>query len=621
MNVLSAEGLSKSFHETPLFTNLTIGLSANQKCALIAANGTGKTTLMKILAGTETPESGTVTVRSGYTVGYLSQQPEFNEELSVLDGLFKDENEVLKVIGDYEKAVALHADASVLQNLIEKIDALNGWTFEARVREVLGRLGIHDFDKKIKYLSGGQKKRLMLSKLLIEDPDILLLDEPTNHLDIEMIEWLENYLNGLNKAILIISHDRYFIDGVCSSIIELDNQKLFEYKGNYAYYLEKKTLREQVSESEIDKARNLYRRELEWMRKQPKARGTKQKAREDSFYETEKVAKQKKGDDKLNITLQMNRLGSKILEFEYISKAYNDKVLLKDFAYTFKRGERIGIVGKNGVGKTTLLNLVMGLDKPDAGKIKAGQTVVFGYFSQEKMILEEDKRVIDIVRDITDYVDLGGGNYMNVAQFLTKWNFPGSKQHTYVSKLSGGERSRLHLLTVLLKNPNFLILDEPTNDLDIVTLNTLEDFLMSYEGCMLLVTHDRYFMDKLVDHILVFEGDGKIKDINGNYTDYREQKEEEKKEAVKEKKEITDNSFSKNNQPKNKLTFKEKMEFETLEKEIEKLEAKKTELLTDMNSGNIAHDKLNAVSNEYLQVCNTIEEKTIRWLELSEFAR
>lgn len=621
MNVLSAEGLSKSFHETPLFTNLTIGLSANQKCALIAANGTGKTTLMKILAGAETPESGTVTVRSGYTVGYLSQQPEFNEELSVLDGLFKDENEVLKVIGDYEKAVALHADAAVLQNLIEKIDTLNGWTFEARVREVLGRLGIHDFDKKIKYLSGGQKKRLMLSKLLIEDPDIFLLDEPTNHLDIEMIEWLENYLNGLNKAILIISHDRYFIDGVCSSIIELDNQKLFEYKGNYAYYLEKKTLREQVSESEIDKARNLYRRELEWMRKQPKARGTKQKAREDSFYETEKVAKQKKSDDKLNITLQMNRLGSKILEFEYISKAYNDKVLLKDFAYTFKRGERIGIIGKNGVGKTTLLNLVMGLDKPDAGKIKAGQTVVFGYFSQEKMILEEDKRVIDVVRDITDYVDLGGGNYMNVAQFLTKWNFPGSKQHTYVSKLSGGERSRLHLLTVLLKNPNFLILDEPTNDLDIVTLNTLEDFLMSYEGCMLLVTHDRYFMDKLVDHILVFEGDGKIKDINGNYTDYREQKEEERKEAVKEKKEIPDNNVVKNNQPKNKLTFKEKMEFEGLEKDIEKLETKKAELLKEMNSGNIAHDKLNAVSNEYQQVCNTIEEKTMRWLELSEFAK
>jgi ATP-binding cassette subfamily F protein uup len=621
MNVLSAEGLSKSFHETPLFTNLTIGLSANQKCALIAANGTGKTTLMKILAGAETPESGTVTVRSGYTVGYLSQQPEFNEELSVLDGLFKDENEVLKVIGDYEKAVALHADAAVLQNLIDKIDTLNGWTFEARVREVLGRLGIHDFDKKIKYLSGGQKKRLMLSKLLIEDPDIFLLDEPTNHLDIEMIEWLENYLNGLNKAILIISHDRYFIDGVCSSIIELDNQKLFEYKGNYAYYLEKKTLREQVSESEIDKARNLYRRELEWMRKQPKARGTKQKAREDSFYETEKVAKQKKSDDKLNITLQMNRLGSKILEFEYISKAYNDKVLLKDFAYTFKRGERIGIVGKNGVGKTTLLNLVMGLDKPDAGKIKAGQTVVFGYFSQEKMILEEDKRVIDVVRDITDYVDLGGGNYMNVAQFLTKWNFPGSKQHTYVSKLSGGERSRLHLLTVLLKNPNFLILDEPTNDLDIVTLNTLEDFLMSYEGCMLLVTHDRYFMDKLVDHILVFEGDGKIKDINGNYTDYREQKEEERKEAVKEKKEIPDNNVVKNNQPKNKLTFKEKMEFEGLEKDIEKLETKKAELLTEMNSGSIAHDKLNAVSNEYQHVCNTIEEKTMRWLELSEFAK
>lgn len=621
MNVLSAEGLSKSFHETPLFSNLTIGLSANQKCALIAANGTGKTTLMKILAGAESVEEGNVTVRSGYTIGYLSQQPEFNEELSVLDGLFSDENEVLKVIGDYEKAVALHADASVLQNLIEKIDALNGWTFEARVREVLGRLGIHDFDKKIKLLSGGQKKRLMLSKLLIEDPDIFLLDEPTNHLDIEMIEWLENYLNGLNKAMLIISHDRYFIDGVCSSILELENQKLFEYKGNYAYYLEKKSLRQQVSESEIDKARNLYRRELEWMRKQPKARGTKQKAREDSFYETEKVAKQKKNDDKLNITLQMNRLGSKILEFEYINKAYEDKVLLKDFAYTFKRGERIGIVGKNGVGKTTLLSLVMGLDKPDSGKIKAGQTVVFGYYSQEKMKLEQDKRVIDVVRDITEYVDLGKGNYMNVAQFLTKWNFPGSKQHTYVSKLSGGERSRLHLLTVLLKNPNFLILDEPTNDLDIVTLNTLEDFLVSYEGCMLLVTHDRYFMDKLVDHILVFEGNGIIKDINGNYTDYRAQKEDERKDAAKEKKEALVNVVPAINQTKIKLSYKEKIELESLEKEIEELEILKTQLLTEMNSGNIAHDKLLNVSENYQSVCHDIEEKTIRWLELSDFAR
>ena len=420
---------------------------------------------------------------------------------------------------------------------------------------------------------------------------------------------------------LIISHDRYFIDGVCSSILELENQKLFEYKGNYAYYLEKKSLRQQVSESEIDKARNLYRRELEWMRKQPKARGTKQKAREDSFYETEKVAKQKKNDDKLNITLQMNRLGSKILEFEYINKAYEDKVLLKDFAYTFKRGERIGIVGKNGVGKTTLLSLVMGLDKPDSGKIKAGQTVVFGYYSQEKMKLEQDKRVIDVVRDITEYVDLGKGNYMNVAQFLTKWNFPGSKQHTYVSKLSGGERSRLHLLTVLLKNPNFLILDEPTNDLDIVTLNTLEDFLVSYEGCMLLVTHDRYFMDKLVDHILVFEGNGIIKDINGNYTDYRAQKEDERKDAAKEKKEALVNVVPAINQTKIKLSYKEKIELESLEKEIEELEILKTQLLTEMNSGNIAHDKLLNVSENYQSVCHDIEEKTIRWLELSDFAR
>lgn len=621
MNVLSAEGLSKSYHETPLFSNLTIGLSAGQKCALIAANGSGKSTLMKILAGFEQPDAGSVTLRSGHTIGYLSQQHDFNEELSVLEGLFDNKNEIFKIIGEYEKAIALHAQPDVLQHLIEKIDALNGWTFEARVREVLGRLGVHDFEKKIKFLSGGQKRRLMLSKLLIEDADILLLDEPTNHLDIEMIEWLENYLNSLNKAMLIISHDRYFIDGVCSSILELDNRTLFEYKGNYAYYLEKKMLREQVLVSEIDKARNLYRRELDWMRKQPKARGTKQKAREDSFYETEKIAKQKKADDKLNITLQMSRLGSKILEFEYISKSYEEKVLLKDFAYTFKRGERIGIVGPNGVGKTTLLNLVMGLDKPDSGKIKAGQTVIFGYYSQEKMRLTEDKRVIDVVRDIAEYIDLGKGNYMNVSQFLTKWNFPGSKQHTYVSKLSGGERSRLHLLTILLKNPNFLILDEPTNDLDIVTLNTLEEFLLGYEGCMLLVTHDRYFMDRLVDHILVFEGDGVIKDINGNYTDYRELKDELRKESVREKRITAAETQQKNITPKNKLTYKEKLELEKLEQEIEKLEEIKSKLLHEMNSGDVPHDKLIEVSNEYQKVSTSIEDKTLRWMELSDFAK
>lgn len=619
MNVLSAESLSKSYNEKFLFKELSLSLHDGDKIAMIAANGTGKTTLMNIIAGKEFADSGTVVCRRDFTLAYLEQDPQFDTEQTVINTIFSEHTAIADVLAEYEKYLLLNKNDDYLHSLIEKIDALNGWSFEARVREILHRLGIGEFDKQIKFLSGGQRKRLALASLLIKDADILLLDEPTNHLDLDMIEWLESYLKSLNKSMLIISHDRYFIDSVCNAIFELEDGKLFQYKGNYAYYLEKKGERDKIRASEIGKAQNLYTRELDWMRRQPKARGTKQKAREDAFYRVEEKAKQKMPDEKINITMQMNRLGSKILEFEYVSKSYGDKTILQDFAYTFKRGERIGIVGKNGVGKSTLLNMVMNLVKPDRGKIKPGETVVFGYFTQQAMQFEENKRVIDIARDIADYVDLGDGEWMNVSRFLERFQFKGNKQHDFVSKLSGGEKRRLYLLTILLKNPNFLILDEPTNDLDIVTLNTLEDFLMEYQGCLLLVTHDRYFMDKLVDHIFVFEGNGIVKDINGNYTDYREQRELLLKTAETEKKSAEPVHENKPQQ-KTKLSFNEKREFDLLEKEISELEKKKTQLLTELEK-TTDHQQLHAASLEYDHTLKLIEEKTHRWLELAEFVK
>lgn len=619
MNYLAAEGLSKSFTETPLFTDISISLQKNQKMALIAANGTGKSTLLKILAGKETPDSGSVSVRNGIAIGYLEQDPKMDPSLSVMDAVFDGSNPVLKALGDYEVLSALgeKADHDELQRLIDLIDSLQAWDFEAKAREILSRLGIHRLDQKSATLSGGQKKRVALAKLLIEEPDLLLLDEPTNHLDLDMIEWLENYLKNLNKTVMMISHDRYFIDQVCDTIAELDRNKIYIYKGNYAYYLEKKEEREFREGREIDKARNLMRTELEWMRRQPKARGTKQKARIDSFYRLEEKAGSAKADDKMKMTMQMSRMGSKILELENICKSYGDHVLFHNFSHIFKRGEKVGIVGKNGTGKSTLLNMIMGSVKPDAGRIKAGETMVFGYYNQEGMNLPADKRVIDVVKDIAEYVETGNGNYLNVSQFLNHFRFKGSKQHNLVSKLSGGEKRRLHLLTILLRNPNFLILDEPTNDLDIVTLNLLEDFLQDYEGCMLLVTHDRYFMDRLVDHIFVLEGNGKVKDINGNYTEYRE----ETRLSVREQSAAGKEKPAADNSPKEKpvkLSYKEKKELESLEKEISDLEAEKARIENLLSESSTDPEKLQEASVSYKKISEALDEKSMRWLELSE---
>jgi ATP-binding cassette subfamily F protein uup len=626
MNIFTAEKISKSFNEKPLFSDLDISLNEGQKLALIAANGSGKTTLLRIIAGKDTPDSGKVSYRSDLRMGYLEQDPFFAPGASILDCIFEPGHPVLHAIGEYERLLALGEDVDhvELQNVMDTLDSLNGWDYEARASEVLGRLGIHDLDKPVNQLSGGQKKRISLARLLIEDHELLLLDEPTNHLDLDMIEWLENYLKRQNKTILLISHDRYFLDTVCNSIAELEDGKIFTYNGGYAYYLEKKEEREAQQRATVDKARNTYRKELEWMRRQPKARTTKSKSRQESFYDVEEVAKSRKTESKMQITMQMNRLGSKILELENVCKSFDGKTLMTDFSYTFKRGEKIGLIGRNGAGKSTLLNIIMELIKPDKGRVKSGETVVYGYYSQQGMQLPEDKRVIDVVKDIAEYVETGNGNWIAVSQFLNHFNFSGAKQHAFVSKLSGGEKKRLYLLTILLKNPNFLILDEPTNDLDIVTLNILEEFLEGYQGCMLMVTHDRYFMDRLVDHVFVLDGTGVVKDIHGNYTDYRELFEISAKQQAKldkakaEKAEKEEVKIEVAPVKKSKLSYKEQRELETIEKELEDLEVKKKGIVELMNDTSQSHDALAKAAIDYQKIEETIDLKTLRWLELQE---
>jgi ATP-binding cassette subfamily F protein uup len=621
MNILTAEGLSKSFSEKILFEGISISLQKNQKSALIAANGFGKSTLLKIIAGRETADQGKVSIRNSVTLGYLEQEPPLNPNARIIDVIFDSTSLVLNALGRYEKLVDLGdlADQNELQNTIDLIESLGAWDHESKAREILSKLGIHDLERTINTLSGGQKKRVALARLLVEEPDLLLLDEPTNHLDLDMIEWLEGYLSKLNKTLLLISHDRYFIEGVCDTILELTQNKLYSYSGNYAYYLEKKEEREFREGREIDKANNLLRTELDWMRRQPKARSTKQKARIDSFYELEKKANSGNVEDKMQITMQMSRMGSKILELENICKSMRGKVLIKDLSHTFKRGEKIGVVGKNGSGKSTLLNMIMGLIKPDEGRIRSGETIKFGYFSQDGLELPADKRVIEVARDIAEYVETGNGNYMNVTKFLEHFRFHPSTQYNYVSKLSGGEKRRLQLLTVLLQGPNFLILDEPTNDLDIVTLNLLEEFLIGYEGCLLLVTHDRYFMDKLVDHVFVLTEGGNVLDIHGNYSTYRNAASSIEKPMVKaDSVETQQDSRTKNR--KEKLSYKEQIEFEKLEKEIVELEKEKIRLETLLSNPESSSEQISYASSLYGSLGQKIDEKTMRWLELAEKA-
>ena len=606
-----------------LFDDITFGIEKGQKVAFIAKNGTGKSTFLNILAGKEGYDSGNVVFRKGVKVGILSQMPEFNESLTISKVLFDSESDQIKAILAYEKAIENPDDNDKMQVAFEQMDVLNAWDYEVRIKQVLGQLNIHNLEQKVSELSGGQKKRIALAQVLIDEPDFIILDEPTNHLDIEMIEWLEGYLTKENMTILMVTHDRYFLERVCNEIIELDDETLYKYKGNYSYYLEKKQEREEVFEANVDKAQNLYKKELEWMRRQPKARGTKAKSREDAFHVTKEVAHQKKDKSKVAIEINMSRLGSKILEIHHAEKAFGDLNILDNFNYVFKQRERVGIVGKNGVGKTTFLDIVLGKQALDSGTIEHGETVVFGYYTQKGMKFNGNKKVIETIKDIAEVIPLAKGKVLTAAQLLERFLFPKHMHYNQVDKLSGGEKRRLYLLTILITNPNFLILDEPTNDLDIVTLNVLEDFLVEFQGCLIIVTHDRYFMDKLVDHLFVFEGNGKIKDFLGNYNDYRLNYKEKEGKGGKEKvakKEVKVVSEVHKVAQTKKLSYKEKLEFEQLEKDLETLEVKKGKLADLLNQNTQDHEELMKTTKELGNVTTELDDKTDRWLTLSEFA-
>lgn len=625
MNYLSAENISKNFNERWLFKGINFGILKGDKVALVGQNGSGKTTLMNVLAGVIPADEGTISIRKGITVGYLSQNPVFNESLSVMDSLFDGDSPTVQAIKAYENAMLHHNDDD-LTRALELMDKYQAWDYESRVEQVLGKLGIHDLDKPITSLSGGQRKRVAMAKILIEEPDLIIMDEPTNHLDLETIEWLEQTLSSQNVTLLLVTHDRYFLDRVCNNIVELDNGKTYPYKGNYGYFLEKKAEREAMEAASIDKAKNLLRTELEWMRRQPKARGTKAQYRVDAFYDLKDKASQTKDDSKVQLNVKMARQGGKILEIDDLSKSFGEQKIVANFSYVFKKKDRIGIIGKNGAGKSTFLNMITQNLKPDSGNITTGETVVYGYYQQGDLEYRDGQRVIDIVTEIAEYVNLGNGQSITASQFLTHFKFEPKVQYTLVEKLSGGEKRRLALMRVLIKNPNFLILDEPTNDLDIQTLNILEDFLIEFGGCLLLVSHDRYFMDKLVEHLFVFEGEGEIRDFPGNYTDYREWKDElDKQEAqaksAPKKAEVPTTPVVQEvpvaTSTKKKLSYKEQKEYESLEGEMAKLGARKTELTEKLNAGG-SYEELAAWANEIEQITDQLDEKELRWLELSE---
>lgn len=627
MNYLSVENLSKSFGERVLFQNISFGIDQGQKIALVGVNGAGKSTLMKIIMGIEVPDTGEIGINQQVKVSYVHQNPVFAGALNIYQTIFEgSQNETLKVIEDYHK-VLLDAESGKdtgdrLQLLMEKMDALQAWDYEYQVKEVLGRLGLHDMELPVGNLSGGQRKRVALAKAILEKPDLLLLDEPTNHLDLETIEWLEDYLSKANLSLFMVTHDRYFLEKVTNEILELDNGKIFRYQGNYGYFLEKKAERREIEQTEQEKAKSLYKKELDWIRRQPKARGTKAKYRVDAFEQTKEKAFQKREEREIELSVTSQRLGNKIIEIEKLNKSFDAKPIVKDFSYTFKKGDKIGIVGPNGAGKTTFLNMITGMLVPDSGTVNRGQTTAIGYYRQEEDSFDEEKRLIDIVKEVAEVVNIAGGSTITVSQFLNKFGFPPKQQHTPIAKLSGGERRRLQLLMVLIKSPNFLILDEPTNDLDIMTLNTLEEFLDTFPGCLIIVSHDRYFMDRLVEHLFVFEGEGRIKDFPGNYTDFREW-EKEQKSIEKESKQDT---LAKEEKPKNanlgpskeKASFKEKKEFEELTLQIEKLNNEKAELVEKISTGTEDHETLLHWSQGIQEIEGKLEELEMRWLELSE---
>ncbi len=618
MNYLSVENLAKSYDEKQLFEGLTFGLEQGQKAALVGVNGCGKSTLLKVIAGLERQEKGTVSFRKGIRVSMLRQHPNFEENATILESIFAEDQEELNVIRDYEWAMYQTEqdpiNAPDLSPILERMEALNAWDYEHQIKELLGKLGIQDFQQKMSELSGGQKKRVALAQALVVQPDFLILDEPTNHLDVEVIEWLENYLTTANLTLLMVTHDRYFLDKVTNEILEIDQGKVFRYKGNYSQFLEKKAEREAIEQASVDKAKNLFKTELEWMRRQPKARGTKAKYRVEAFDEVKEKAHSGKQTIEMEVNLRGERQGKKILEMHKVNKTFDGKTMLKDFDYVFKRGERVGIIGKNGVGKSTFLNLLTGTLKPDSGEMDLGLTTKMGYYTQDEAIFDPNKKVLDIVKEVAEFIQLADGSEVSASALLNQFLFPPKMQYNFVGKLSGGEKRRLQLMRVLMANPNFLILDEPTNDFDIMTLNVLEQYLERFSGCIMIVSHDRYFMDRLVDHLFVFEGEGKVRDFPGNYSDFRNSG---LQLTAQEKTKERESPPPPPKQESKKLSFKEKHELETLEKEMPKLETKKAKLMAELESER-EYDKLEALGKELKAAEDQLEEMEMRWLDLSE---
>lgn len=634
MHYASIEDISKSFGIRTLFQHISFHIEEGDKIALVARNGTGKSTLLNIIAGKDKPDSGTTWVHKDVQVVLLPQESDYDPQLSVWDNLLRLSHPVVQVVKAYE--LYLESDIhneQLLGDLLNQLDQLNAWQFEAQLKQILGRLSLHHLQTPMGQLSGGQRKRVALAQALLEaqlhgPQTLMLLDEPTNHLDLNMIEWLQDYLKGQRVTLLLITHDRYFLDAICNEILELDASSAFVYRGDYDFFLLQKAARHESDATTASKNQNLFRKELEWMRRQPQARTTKSRSRQDAFYELEEKVKQRIDSADLSLQVKMTRLGGKIIELKKVYKSFGEKNILKGFDYTFKKGERIGIIGKNGVGKSTFLRLIQGLDEPDSGKINPGETVVFGNFSQEGLQWKEDIRIIDYVKNMAEYFPLADGSKITASQFLELFAFTSEQQYTYLSKLSGGEKRRLQLLSILFRNPNFLILDEPTNDLDLQTLRILEEFLMNFPGCLLIVSHDRYFMDRVVEHLFVFEGNGEIRDFPGNYSLYRD-----------EQKKLAENNKKTSEEPKpapiqsiqiviptqptvvaRKLSFKEKREFEEIEKEIPQLEIEKKILEEKMSAGNLPFDQLQQSSNRVSEIIQLLEEKEMRWLELSEKA-
>ena len=619
--ILQVENLTKSFGDLILFENISFGLAEGQRVGLIAKNGSGKSTLLNILSGKEGYDAGNISFRRDLRVGYLEQDPRYPEELTVLEACFHHGNSVVALIRDYERCLETEGHPG-LDELLARMDQEKAWDYERQAKQILSQLKIRDFNQKVKHLSGGQLKRVALANILITEPELLILDEPTNHLDLDMTEWLEGYLRRTNLTLLMVTHDRYFLDRVCSEIIEIDHRCLYSYKGNYSYYLEKRQERMEAKTAEIERANNLYRTELEWMRRMPQARGHKARYREEAFYELEKVAKQRFYNAEVKLEVKASYIGNKIFEADHLYKSFGDVKILEDFSYIFARYEKMGIIGNNGTGKSTFIKILMGQVKPDRGMLDIGETVRFGYYSQEGLNFNEQMKVIDVVQDIAEVIELGNGQRLTASQFLQHFLFTPETQHSYVYKLSGGERRRLYLCTVLMRNPNLLVLDEPTNDLDIVTLNVLEEYLRSFKGCLIVVSHDRYFMDKVVDHLLVFNGQGDIRDFPGNYTQYREwkdlhaqhEKELEKKTAKPQERRSTRTKP----EGKRRLTFKERKELEQLESEIAALEEEKTQLEQALCTGTLSVEELTEKSKRLPILTEEIDSKTNRWLELSE---